>query len=50
MTWSVDDVDFIALVAYGDIFGKDGDAALALKVVVVEDEFAGLLIVAESLA
>ena len=49
VTRSVDDVDFITLVPDADVFRQDGDAAFALEVVVVEDEFAGLLIVAEEL-
>ena len=47
MARSVDDVDFVAFVADADILAEDGDAALALKVIVVEDEFASLLVVAE---
>ena len=43
----IDDVDLVVLVADADVFGKDGDAAFALKVIVVEDEVAGLLVVAE---
>ena len=45
----VDDVNLVALVADRDVFGQDGDAALALEVVVVEDEFAGFLIFSEKL-
>ena len=44
---SVYDVDFVSFVADADVFAEDGDAALALEVVVVEDEFAGFLVVAE---
>ena len=33
----VDNVDFIAFIAHADILRKDGDAAFAFKVVVVED-------------
>ena len=47
MARGVDDVDFVAFVADGDILAEDSDTAFALEIVVVEDEFAGLLIVAE---
>ena len=38
MSGSVYDVDLDSLVNNGDVLGQDGDATLALKVVVVEDE------------
>ena len=38
MSGSVYDVDLDPLVDNGDVLGQDGDATLALKVVVVEDE------------
>ena len=46
----VDDVDFYVAVADGNILRKDGNAALALQVVVVEYEFARLLVLAEEVA
>ena len=49
MARGVYDIDFVAFVAHADVLGEDGDAAFALEVVVVEDEFAGLLVVAEEL-
>ena len=39
----VDDVDFDPLVDHGDVLGEDGDAALALQIVVVEDQLAQVL-------
>ena len=46
---SIDDVDFVAFVADADILAEDGDAAFAFEVVVVENQLAGLLVVAEEL-
>ena len=47
---SVDDIDFRVLVANGHILRKDGDAAFALEVVVVQDELArGLVRLLEEL-
>ena len=46
----VDNVDLHALVADGHVLGEDGDAALALEVVVVEHEVVGLLVLAEKVA
>ena len=43
MAGSVDDVDFHALVGDGDVLRQDGDAALALQVVVVQDEVSKVL-------
>ena len=40
---SVDDVDLDSLVDDGDVLGQDGDAALTLQVVVVEDELSEIL-------
>ena len=47
MARGVYDVDFIVAVADGHILGEDGDAALTLKVIVVKNQFARLLVVAE---
>ena len=44
---SVDNVDFVTFIADRDVFGEDGDTTFTLEVVVVEDKFAGLLVVAE---
>ena len=45
----VDDVDFRVLVVDRDVLGEDGDATLALQLVVVEHELACLLVVAEEI-
>ena len=50
MTGGVDDVDFGVLIMNGRIFGKDGDAALALEVVGVHHAFRHLLVGAERAA
>lgn len=50
MTRGVYDVDFCILVIYGNIFGEDSNASFAFEVIIVEDEFAGRLIVAEEMA
>ncbi len=47
---SVDDVDFRVLVANGNVLREDGYAALAFKVVVVENEFAGVLVLAKKVS
>ena len=41
MAGGVDDVDLHAVVADGDVLGEDGDAALALEGVAVEDAVLG---------
>ena len=48
MARRVDDVDLHALVGDGDVLGKDGDAALALLIVGVEDALFHLLVLAEN--
>ena len=45
----VDDVDFVSFVADRNVLGENGDATLAFKVVVVKNEFAGLLILTKEL-
>ena len=45
----VDDVDLDALVLDGDVLGKDGDAALALLVVGVENAILHLLVGTEGI-
>ena len=47
MARGVDDVDFVVAVADRDILREDGDAALTLKVVVVEYKLACFLVVAK---
>ncbi len=44
----VDDVDLDVLVLDGDVLGKDGDAALALLIVGVQDALFHLLVLAEN--
>ena len=46
----VDDVDLGILVTYRNVLGKDRDPAFAFDLVVVQDEFSGLLVVAEQFA
>ena len=48
MARRVDDVDLHARVGDGDVLGKDGDAALALLIVGVEDALFHLLVLAEN--
>ena len=43
MAGSVDNIDLHALVRHGHVLREDGDAALALEVVVVQDELAEVL-------
>ena len=38
MAWSVNDIDFHALVNNGNILREDGDTPFALKVVIVKDQ------------
>jgi hypothetical protein len=38
VTWGVDDVDLYARIGDCRVLGEDGDAALALQIVGVEDE------------
>jgi hypothetical protein len=45
----VDDVDLVARVPDGSIFGKDGDATLTLQIVGVHDSFCHCLVGAEDL-
>ncbi len=45
----VDDVYLRVFIIDGDIFGKDCYAPLPLQVVVVEDKFAGILILAKEM-
>jgi hypothetical protein len=47
VTWGVNDVDFMVLVTNGYVLGKDGDSALTLKIIVVQDEIFKLLIFSE---
>ena len=44
------DIDFMILVNYGNVFGKDRDSALALQIVVVQNEFARLGIFPQHIA
>ena len=44
---SVDDVDLVAFVLDGNVLGEDRYTALALQIVVVEDKFALVLVIAE---
>ena len=46
----IDDVDAHALVVHGGVFGKDGDAALALQVVGVHHALGHLLVFAKDAA
>ena len=46
----VDDVDLDVAVDDGSVLGEDGDAALALEIVGVHDQFADHLVVAELFA
>ena len=46
----VDDVDFRALVVDGYVFREDGDAPFALQVVVVQNQFSCVLILAKEVA
>ena len=39
----VDDIDFDSFIGDGDVLGENGDAALALQVVVVQDQLAQVL-------
>ena len=50
MSRGVDDVDFGAFIVDGYVFRKNRDASLALQVVVVENEFAGVLVFTEKVA
>ena len=43
MAWGVDYIDLHALVGHGHVLREDGDSALALEVVVVQDELAEVL-------
>ena len=47
MAWRVDDVDLDALIVDGDVLGQDGDTALALLIVGVQDALLHFLILAE---
>ena len=47
MARGIDDVDLHAFVGDGDVLGKDGDAALALLIVGVEDALFHLLVLTE---
>ena len=47
---SVNDIDFRAFVVNGHVLGENRDTAFALQVVVVEDEFASVLVLAEEVA
>ena len=47
--WGVDDVDLGIFPLNADILGKDGDPALTLEVVVVQQEVVHLLIITEKL-
>lgn len=47
MPWGVDDVDFVATPVHGAVFGEDGDTSFSFEFVVVHEEVANLLVVAE---
>ena len=49
MTRRVDDIDFNALVIDGNILGENGDASFPLQIVVVENQLAQFLLVADQL-
>ena len=49
MAGSIYDVDLDSFINDGDVLGQDGDAALTLKVVVVEDELAEILGLADEI-
>ena len=50
MARGVDDVDFVILIIYRHVFRQDCDAAFAFEVVVVKDEFSGVLVLAKKVA
>ena len=50
MAGGVNDVDLYAVIVNGGIFGKYGDAALALQVVGVHDAVCDLLVLTENAA
>ena len=50
MTWGVDDVDLGVLVVDRHVLRENGDAALALQLVVVEHEVVGHLILTKKVA
>ncbi len=50
MAGCIDHVDLDPLVAHAHVLAQDGDAALALQIVVVQDKLTTGLVVAEELA
>ena len=47
---SINDIDLGALVIDRHVLRQDGDAALALQVVVVQDQFTGILVLSKQIA
>ena len=50
MSRSVDDVDFRSFIVDGNILGKNGYATLTLELVVIQNQIACLLILAEKIS
>ncbi len=50
VAWGVNDVDLNVLVPNADILGENGDTALTLQIVVVQNQFPRFLVAAEELA